>query len=246
MDEDNGGLWHADIFPQLSPPVSRTAATATATVLGVSIVVVRVSVSGPRPLGPPSSGIVSSIAKERVTLDHLELSELNLDGDDQADRRGHGGEHRAVLVYQLESYDFWQRHFGRDDFEWGQFGENFTVTGLRDDDVHIGDRYRIGSAQFEVTQPRVTCYRVGVRLGEPTMAVDTHVFRIGNRTGLAPGKDPLEVELALVDAIPAEFMLHAHHWLILHGRYICVARKPRCDVCLINDLCKWPEKTVPA
>jgi endonuclease III len=87
---------------------------------------------------------------------------------------------------------------------------------------------------------------LNMAFGEPTMAVDTHVFRIGNRTGLAPGKDPLEVELALVGAIPAEFMLHAHHWLILHGRYICVARKPRCDVCLINDLCKWPEKTVPA
>ncbi|MFH1342879.1 MAG: endonuclease III [Pseudomonadota bacterium] len=80
--------------------------------------------------------------------------------------------------------------------------------------------------------------------GEHTMAVDTHVFRIGNRTSLAPGKNPLEVELALVKTIPSEFMLHAHHWLILHGRYICLARKPRCDVCLINDLCRWPEKTV--
>ncbi len=79
--------------------------------------------------------------------------------------------------------------------------------------------------------------------GEHTMAVDTHVFRIGNRTGLAPGKNPLEVELALVKAIPSEFMLHAHHWLILHGRYICLARKPRCDVCIIRDLCRWPEKT---
>ena len=80
--------------------------------------------------------------------------------------------------------------------------------------------------------------------GEHTMAVDTHVFRVGNRTGLAPGKNPLEVELALERAIPAEFMLHAHHWLILHGRYTCLARKPRCDVCVINDLCRWPEKTV--
>src|SRR3954470_9754698 len=80
--------------------------------------------------------------------------------------------------------------------------------------------------------------------GEHTMAVDTHVFRVGNRTGLAPGKTPLEVELGLEKIIPSEFMLHAHHWLILHGRYICLARKPRCDVCLINDLCRWPEKTV--
>src|SRR6201995_215748 len=80
--------------------------------------------------------------------------------------------------------------------------------------------------------------------GEHTMAVDTHVFRVGNRTGLAPGKTPLEVELGLEEVIPSEFMLHAHHWLILHGRYTCLARKPRCEVCLINDLCRWPEKTV--
>ncbi|HMM92581.1 endonuclease III [Bradyrhizobium sp.] len=80
--------------------------------------------------------------------------------------------------------------------------------------------------------------------GEHTMAVDTHVFRVGNRTGLAPGTTPLEVELGLEKVIPPEFMLHAHHWLILHGRYTCLARKPRCEVCLINDLCRWPEKTV--
>jgi endonuclease-3 len=80
--------------------------------------------------------------------------------------------------------------------------------------------------------------------GEHTMAVDTHVFRVGNRTGLAPGKTPLDVEVGLEKVIPAEFMLHAHHWLILHGRYTCLARKPRCEVCLINDLCRWPEKTV--
>ena len=80
--------------------------------------------------------------------------------------------------------------------------------------------------------------------GEHTMAVDTHVFRVGNRTGLAPGNTPLEVELGLEKIIPSEFMLHAHHWLILHGRYTCLARKPRCELCLINDLCRWPEKTV--
>jgi endonuclease-3 len=80
--------------------------------------------------------------------------------------------------------------------------------------------------------------------GEHTMAVDTHVFRVGNRTGLAPGDTPLAVELGLEKVIPSEFMLHAHHWLILHGRYTCLARKPRCEVCLINDLCQWPEKTV--
>jgi endonuclease-3 len=82
--------------------------------------------------------------------------------------------------------------------------------------------------------------------GERTMAVDTHVFRVGNRTGLAPGNTPLEVELGLEKAIPPEFMLHAHHWLILHGRYTCLARKPLCERCIIADLCKWPGKTVLA
>ncbi len=79
--------------------------------------------------------------------------------------------------------------------------------------------------------------------GEHTMAVDTHVFRVANRTGLAPGKTPLEVELGLETVIPSEFMLHAHHWLILHGRYTCLARKPRCELCVIRDLCRWPDKT---
>ena len=94
---------------------------------------------------------------------------LNIDGDGQGDLNGHGGEQRAVLVYQIDSYDHWQKHFGRDDFEYGQFGENFTVDGLADDEVCIGDRYRIGEAEFEVTQPRVTCFRVGMRLGEPQL-----------------------------------------------------------------------------
>jgi endonuclease-3 len=85
---------------------------------------------------------------------------------------------------------------------------------------------------------------LNMAFGEPTMAVDTHVFRVGNRTGLAPGKNPLEVELGLEKIIPAEFMQHAHHWLILHGRYTCLARKPLCEKCIINDLCRWPEKTV--
>jgi len=94
---------------------------------------------------------------------------LNIDGDGQGDLAGHGGEQRAVMVYQIDSYRYWQRYFGRDDFGYGQFGENLTVDGLLDDEVCIGDRYRIGQAEFEVTQPRVTCYRVGLRLGEPEL-----------------------------------------------------------------------------
>src|SRR5215469_11704514 len=94
---------------------------------------------------------------------------LNIDGDGQGDTGGHGGEVRAVLVYQIDSYRHWARHFGRDDLSYGQFGENLTVDGMADDEVCIGDRYRIGEAEFEVTQPRVTCYRVGLRLGEPEL-----------------------------------------------------------------------------
>jgi ferredoxin-NADP reductase/MOSC domain-containing protein YiiM len=92
---------------------------------------------------------------------------LNIDGDGQGDLGGHGGEQRAVFVYQLDSYEHWRRFLGRDDFAYGQFGENFTVDGLADDEVCVGDRYRIGEALFEVSQPRVTCYRVGIRMNDP-------------------------------------------------------------------------------
>ena len=92
---------------------------------------------------------------------------LNVDGDGQGDLTGHGGEQRAVFVYQIDSYRYWERELGRHDFVYGQFGENFTVEGLADDEVCIGDRYQIGSATFEVTQPRVTCYRVGIRMNDP-------------------------------------------------------------------------------
>jgi ferredoxin-NADP reductase/MOSC domain-containing protein YiiM/ferredoxin len=97
------------------------------------------------------------------------VGRLNLDGDGQGDLAGHGGEQRAVFIYQMESYRYWQRQLNRADFAYGQFGENFTVEGLADDTVCIGDRYRIGSGLFEVTQPRVTCYRVGIRMNEPRM-----------------------------------------------------------------------------
>ena len=94
---------------------------------------------------------------------------LNIDGDGQGDTNGHGGEQRAVLVYQIQAYQHWAEHFGWDDYSYGQFGENLTVDGLPDDQVCVGDRYRIGAAEFEVTQPRVTCYRVGLRLGQPEL-----------------------------------------------------------------------------
>jgi len=85
---------------------------------------------------------------------------------------------------------------------------------------------------------------LNIAFGEPTIAVDTHIFRVGNRTGLATGKTPLEVEMKLEQVVPAESKQHAHHWLVLHGRYTCVARKPLCEKCIIADLCQWPGKTV--
>src|ERR1700750_837051 len=100
----------------------------------------------------------------------LMVRRLNIEGDGQGDLAGHGGEHRAVYVYQIDSYRYWQKELGRNDFTYGQFGENFTVDGLPDDEVCIGDRYRIGSALFEVSQPRVTCYRLGIRMSVPEMA----------------------------------------------------------------------------
>ena len=85
---------------------------------------------------------------------------------------------------------------------------------------------------------------LNIAFGQPTIAVDTHIFRVGNRTGLATGKTPLEVEQKLEQVVPAQYKRHAHHWLILHGRYTCLARKPRCEVCIVADLCQWPGKTV--
>src|SRR6476620_6692467 len=86
---------------------------------------------------------------------------------------------------------------------------------------------------------------MNVAFGEATIAVDTHIFRVGNRTGLAPGKNPLEVEMKLNEVVPDHYKRHAHHWLILHGRYTCVARRPLCEKCVIADICRWPGKTVP-
>ena len=85
---------------------------------------------------------------------------------------------------------------------------------------------------------------LNIAFGEPTIAVDTHIFRVGNRTGLATGKTPFDVEMKLEQVVPAHYKLHAHHWLILHGRYVCVARRPLCESCVIADLCKWPAKAV--
>src|ERR1700755_3473100 len=113
--------------------------------------------------------VFTSVWKNAVQGPRM-VRRLNINGDGQGDLAGHGGEHRAVFVYQIDSYHYWQRQLGRDDFTHGQFGENFTIDGLPDQEVCIGDRYRIGRALFEVTQPRVTCYRVGIRMNHPQMA----------------------------------------------------------------------------
>jgi ferredoxin-NADP reductase/MOSC domain-containing protein YiiM len=143
------------------------------------------------------------------------VRKLDIDGDAQADLAGHGGEHRAVFVYQMDSYRYWESFLGRNDFTFGQFGENFTVEGLPDNEVCIGDRYRIGGAEFEVTQPRVTCYRVGIRMNEPRMPallVAHHrpgfYFRVLQEGEVGAGDDiakisdgPEQITVADIDAL---------------------------------------------
>ena len=128
--------------------------------------VLSVNVGLPRDLSWHGQTVHTAVWKRPVAGPRM-VRRLNIDGDGQGDLAGHGGEHRAVFVYQIEAYQYWQAQLSRDDFTYGQFGENFTVQGLADDQVCIGDRYRIGEAVFEVTQPRVTCYRVGIRMGDP-------------------------------------------------------------------------------
>ena len=143
------------------------------------------------------------------------VNKLNVVGDAQGDLAGHGGEQRAVFVYQTDSYHYWERVLGRSDFTFGQFGENFTVDGLLDNEVCIGDRYGIGDAIFEVTQPRVTCYRVGIRMNEPRMAallVSHHrpgfYFRVLQEGEIGAGDNivkitdgPERISVAEVDAL---------------------------------------------
>jgi ferredoxin-NADP reductase/MOSC domain-containing protein YiiM len=151
-------------------PVSNESATEDPAPGGPRGAPVLLSVNVGMPKDVPWHGqtVHTGIWKEPVAGPQM-VRRLDIDGDGQGDLQGHGGEQRAVLVYQIQSYDHWRQHFGRDDLSYGQFGENLTVDGLPDDEVCIGDRYRIGEAEFEVTQPRVTCYRVGMRLGEPAL-----------------------------------------------------------------------------
>jgi MOSC domain-containing protein YiiM/ferredoxin-NADP reductase len=130
---------------------------------------ISVNVGLPRDIAWKGRTVHTGIWKDPVR-GRCRVGRLNLEGDGQGDLAGHGGEQRAVYVYQIESYRYWAEQLKRTDFVHGQFGENFTIEGLTDDVVCVGDRYRIGTALFEVTQPRVTCYRVGIRMNEPRMA----------------------------------------------------------------------------
>lgn len=131
--------------------------------------VLSVNVGLPRDITWRGETVHTGIWKESVQGRRM-VRQLDIDGDGQGDLVGHGGEQRAVMVYQMDSYHYWESYLHRNDFTFGQFSENLTVEGLADDEVCIGDRYRIGHALFEVTQPRVTCYRVGIRMNEPEMA----------------------------------------------------------------------------
>ena len=158
-----------------------------------------VNVGMPKDVFWQGKTVFTGVFKDPVTGPRR-VRKLNLDGDGQGDRAGHGGEQRAVFVYQLDSYRYWERELGRDDFVHGHFGENFTTDGLSDDEVCIGDRYRIGSALFEVTQPRVTCYRVGIRMNDPripALLVSHHrpgfYFRVLEEGDVKAGDEILKV-----------------------------------------------------
>src|SRR5215510_11818413 len=159
----------------------------------------KVNVGHPREIAWRGKSVYTSVWKRAVEGRRL-VRRLNIDGDAQGDLAGHGGEHRAVFVYQMDSYHYWERELKRRDFTFGQFGENFTVEGLADSEVSVGDRYRIGGALFEVTQPRVTCYRVGLRMDEPRMAsllVEHHrpgfYFRVLETGEVAAGDEIVKV-----------------------------------------------------
>src|SRR5580704_9866128 len=173
-----------------------------------------VNVGLPRDVTWNGKTVRTSVWKLAITGRRM-VHKLDIDGDAQADLAGHGGEHRAVFVYQMDSYHYWERFLGRSDFTFGQFGENFTVEGLLDSEVCIGDRYRIGGAIFEVTQPRVTCYRVGIRMNEsrmPALLVAHHrpgfYFRVLQEGEVGAGDDiaklsdgPERMSVADVDAL---------------------------------------------
>jgi ferredoxin-NADP reductase/MOSC domain-containing protein YiiM len=175
---------------------------------------ISVNVGLPRDIAWRGTTVYTAVWKQPVQ-GRRKVRRLNIEGDGQGDVAGHGGEIRAVMVYQMDSYRYWEQHLGRKDLVYGQFGENFTVDGLSDDEVCVGDRYRIGTALFEVTQPRVTCYRVGIRMDNPEMPsllVSHHrpgfYFRVLEEGEIGAGDEifkvtdgPEHVTIAEIDAL---------------------------------------------
>ena len=189
---------------------------------GRSVVGTLLSVNVGMPKDVPWQGktVFTGVFKEPVPGPRR-VSKLNVEGDGQGDLAGHGGEQRAVFVYQLDSYRYWERELGRNDFVNGQFGENFTIDGPGDDEVCIGDRYQIGTGIFEVTQPRVTCYRVGIRMNDPripALLVSHHrpgfYLRVLQEGEVQAGDDILKVaagpELMTVAEVDALLYLPGH------------------------------------
>ena len=127
-----------------------------------------VNVSQPKEVSYNGKHVMTGIFKEPVT-DRVMLRTLNLEGDGQADLVGHGGIHKAVYVYSREHYGYWMGELNRNDLTYGQFGENFTVEGMLEDEIHIGDVFSVGGAKVEVTQPRAPCFKLGIRMGLPTL-----------------------------------------------------------------------------
>jgi MOSC domain-containing protein YiiM len=125
-----------------------------------------VNVSPPAEVVHGGKTVTTGIFKEPVD-GRVMFRTLNLDGDGQADLIGHGGIHKAAYAYSVENYDYWKRELGRTDFTFGQFGENFTVEGMLEDGIHVGDVFRVGGALVEVTQPRVPCFKLGIKMGLP-------------------------------------------------------------------------------
>src|SRR5271163_4686823 len=178
-----------------------------------------VNVGLPRDVAWKERTVHTGIWKSPMT-GRCRVGRLNLEGDGQGDLAGHGGEQRAAFVYQIESYRYWQEQMKRDDFVYGQFGENLTIEGLADDTVCIGDRYQIGGALFEVTQPRVTCYRVGIRMNEPRMPAlltssgrPGFYFRVLQEGEVGAGDDIVKVGEANERMTVAEFnaLLYSPH-----------------------------------
>jgi len=154
---------------EINQPPRRPSGAAAIGIVAQPARLVSINVGLPRDIAWHGKTVHTGIWKEPVR-GRVMVRRLNIVGDGQGDLAGHGGVNRPVMVYQMDSYRYWERELGRSDFSYGQFGENFTVDGLPDDEVCIGDRYRIGTALFEVSQPRVTCYRLGIRMDEPQMA----------------------------------------------------------------------------